>query len=322
MKLSITETIASVIIPTFNSKAYLVECIDSLESQTFKKFEIIVVDDGSTDNTHEVIRKFLNNITYIRQNNQGPSSARNKGIENSRGKYLCFLDADDLYKPNHLSELIGFLEENQELGYAFSDLEQFQENHIINRSMIAKWGEDFNKIPHDLDRKKRRIFTTVLTPFLIKYRSFIHTSTITIRRRKLPSKPWFHEGLHYGEDAELWARVAYHSKGGYIDKVLSRKRVVDNSLIHDKSRKLKNIDHLLKIREKQLDFYKGDEKTTEIIKDQISDFAAEYCWGLASCGFHKEARQKIYKYIKRYPFSGKLLKVLIKTLVKKDHSLA
>ena len=284
-----TEILASVIIPSYNSASYLVECIDSLANQDFKNFEIIIVDDGSTDNTHEVVQGHNNNIIYIRQENQGPSSARNNGIANARGKYLCFLDADDLYKSNHLSELIGFLEENYELGYAFSDLEQFENNHTTESSMITKWGKDFHNIPHYMDSKKRKIFTTVLTPYLIKYRSFIHTSTITIRRSRLPSKPWFHAGLHYGEDAELWARVAYHSKGGYIDKILSRKRVLDNSLIHDQSRKLKNIDYLIKIREKQKDFYSGDEEITEIIHNQLLEFTADYCWGLASCGYRQRS---------------------------------
>ena len=317
MKHQIREILASVIIPTYNAATFLEECLESVLCQTLKSHEIIVIDDGSTDNTPDILKKYSDAVTWVRQDNQGPSVARNSGLDVARGKYLCFLDADDLYNPNRLEALVGFLEDHPELGYAFSDLELFENGRVAEASLINRWGREFFSIPHrELDRK-RRIFTTTLTPYLINLRSFIHTSTITIRRSVLPEKPWFRAGFHYGEDAELWSRVAYHAAGGYIDEVLCRKRTVGDSLIHDSSRSLINIRHLLDLRELQRDCYSSDREISKIIKRQILEFAVSYCWSLSECGNHAEARHTLLKYWRRYPFSLRILKVLLKDLLPK-----
>lgn len=99
----------SVIVPVFNSSQYIGETLDSIISQDFDGFEIIVIDDGSSDNSLEIVNEKLDSInipnTIIHQENQGVSSARNRGIDVSNGDYLVFVDADDYITPNHLSEL-------------------------------------------------------------------------------------------------------------------------------------------------------------------------------------------------------------------------
>ena len=312
------EIIASVIIPAYNAAAYLEECLESVLNQTLKNHEIIVIDDGSTDNTPDILKKYSDIITWIRQDNQGPSVARNKGLEISRGNYLCFLDADDLYKPTRLESLVGFLEDHLELGYAFSDLELFENDGIAESSLINRWGSDFLSIPQREIGRNRRVFNTTLTPYLINLRSFIHTSTITIRRSILPEKPWFRAGFHYGEDAEFWARVAYHAAGGYIDEVLCRKRSVSDSLIHDRSRSLINIKHLLGLRELQMAYYASDREVSKIVKRQIVEYAVSYCWSLSECGRHAETRRTLLKYWRQYPLSIRILKVLLKDLIQNN----
>ncbi len=96
----------SIIIPTYNRGHILPKTIQSVINQDFKEWELIVVDDGSTDNTKEIIKNFTENdyrIKYIYQDNQERSAARNNGIENSKGKYICFLDSDDEYLQHHLT---------------------------------------------------------------------------------------------------------------------------------------------------------------------------------------------------------------------------
>ena len=92
----------SVIIPTYNSAEFLGQAIDSVLEQTFLDFEIIIVDDGSTDRTPEVAAQYSDHITYIRQPNGGNAAARNRGLAEARGRWLCFLDADDLWEPRKL----------------------------------------------------------------------------------------------------------------------------------------------------------------------------------------------------------------------------
>ena len=92
----------SVIIPAYNSADFLGQAIDSVLAQTFMDLEIIVVDDGSTDRTPEVSAQYSDHITYIRQSNSGNAAARNRGVAEARGRWLCFLDADDLWEPRKL----------------------------------------------------------------------------------------------------------------------------------------------------------------------------------------------------------------------------
>lgn len=101
----------SVIIPTYNRREYVQEAIDSALAQTFTDYEIIVIDDGSTDGTSEALQaRYGNRIHYEWQENQGESVARNRGIELARGEYIAFLDSDDLWHPEKLAkQIIGFV---------------------------------------------------------------------------------------------------------------------------------------------------------------------------------------------------------------------
>jgi len=107
----------SVVIPCYNTAKYLGEAIESVLAQTYSDFEIIVVDDGSTDDTPQVVRSFDDTrISYIYQENKGLSGARNTGIHHSQGRYIAFLDADDYFLPNKLADQVAFLEGHEELG--------------------------------------------------------------------------------------------------------------------------------------------------------------------------------------------------------------
>ena len=102
--------LVSVIIPVYNCEKYIERCIDSLLEQTYKNIEIILVDDGSTDNSGMLCRKYeKHNLIYVRQDNQGPSAARNKGLSLMSGEYVTFVDADDYVAPNYIQELLKLI---------------------------------------------------------------------------------------------------------------------------------------------------------------------------------------------------------------------
>ncbi len=106
----------SVIIPTYNRRAYVQEAIDSVLAQTYTDYEIIVIDDGSTDGTGEALReRYGDKIIYEWQENQGLSAARNRGIESSRGQYIALLDSDDLWMPEKLERQVACLSQHPEV---------------------------------------------------------------------------------------------------------------------------------------------------------------------------------------------------------------
>ncbi|WP_240041603.1 MULTISPECIES: glycosyltransferase family 2 protein [Okeania] len=118
--------LVSVVIPTYNNADYILIAIKSILTQTYTIYEIIVIDDGSTDNTYQVLEPYLNQIKYVYQENQGQSKARNHGIEIAQGKYIAFLDADDFFLPEKLAEQIGCFAEDSTLtmvqsGWRFVD---------------------------------------------------------------------------------------------------------------------------------------------------------------------------------------------------------
>jgi Glycosyltransferases involved in cell wall biogenesis len=114
----------SVIITVYNIAQYLSEAIDSVLKQSFKDFEIIIVDDGSIDDTREVVNKYLERdlrINYIYQENKGPGAARNTGIKAAKGQYVAFLDGDDVLTQESLAERIALLERFSEVSFVYSD---------------------------------------------------------------------------------------------------------------------------------------------------------------------------------------------------------
>ena len=105
------EPLVSVIIPNYNHAQYVGDAIRSVLAQTYRNYEIIVVDDGSTDNSRETVSQFDDQVQYIYQKNAGLSAARNTGIKASKGSLIGVLDADDMYEPDYLSTLVSALQE-------------------------------------------------------------------------------------------------------------------------------------------------------------------------------------------------------------------
>ncbi len=110
----------SVIIPTYNSAHFVVEAVESVLAQTWQDLEIVVIDDGSTDETAAVMTRFGPPVRYIQQRNGGVAVARNKGIRESSGKYIAFLDADDTWLPEKLEKQIELLEKDQDARACYS----------------------------------------------------------------------------------------------------------------------------------------------------------------------------------------------------------
>jgi len=142
----------SIIIPTYNHASSLPRCLDSLFSQTYSDIEVIVVNDGSTDDTNEVIKPYLSRIKYVEQVNLGSNPARNRGAAEVSGEYLLFCDADITLQPDALSKLLHALKHNPEVSYAYCsfifgnkrfpcrqfDADELRKNNYINTMSLIR----------------------------------------------------------------------------------------------------------------------------------------------------------------------------------------
>ena len=139
-------SLVSVVIPAYNSAKYLNDTISSVLSQSYQNLELIIVDDGSTDNTSEVVSQFLSDSRchYIKKINEGVSKARNDGAKLSKGEYLAFLDADDILLKDSILEKVGILDSMNEIGLVHSDVQLMDEDGRITGIQMTGLG-GYNK---------------------------------------------------------------------------------------------------------------------------------------------------------------------------------
>lgn len=201
----------SVIIPTYNCEKYIVQTIESVLKQTYSNFEIIVIDDGSTDNTKKIIEKFINShkIRYIYQTNSGQSAARNKGIEESNGEYIAFLDADDYWKKEKLKKQIEVLK-NKNIGICYTNVE-----------FIDDKTEEI--IPVFRNRKHKKMRRGIIYKYLIFY-NFIPFAGIMVRKECLEKIGGFDKNIKMGDDWDILLRLSVHYEFDYINEKLLKYR--------------------------------------------------------------------------------------------------
>lgn len=214
----------SVIIPAYNSERYIADSLQSALDQTFRDYEVIVVDDGSTDGTKARVLAAKGPIKYIHQPNQGPAAARNTGIGVARGELICFLDADDLWTPTKLQTQVEFMDENVDVGLVFSDEEEFDDASVQCTSLLSK----------STFHAELAAGTIIAEPFRkLLHENFIPTSTVMMRTACFRTTDHFDVALRGPEDRDMWSRVAVYFPIACIPKVLGRKRVVASSVSRD-----------------------------------------------------------------------------------------
>ena len=216
----------SVIIPVYNSKKHIKECIDSVINQTYKNLEIIIVNDKSNDSSLKIIKNIKDKRIKIinLSKNSGVSIARNKGIELSTGDLICFLDSDDYWNLKKIEKQVKFIEEN-DYTFIYSDYEFFKYN------------------------KKHR----VVVPKSITYKealknTTIFTSTVMFNMKYLSKDDIYMPNIKRGQDTLTWWRVLKKGITAYgMNEVLSIYRVEGNSLSSNKISALKRTWNIYKL---------------------------------------------------------------------------
>ena len=193
----------SVIIPTYNRYELLKRALISVFAQTHQPKEVIVVDDGSTDNTSQ-IKKDFPNIIYIYQKNKGVSSARNIGIKASTCSYIAFLDSDDEWHEDKLNIQVNFHKNNKDILISYTDELWIRNNEIV-------------KIPKKFVKHGGEIFKECLSHCIIA------PSATLIHKSLLDEVGLFDESLEVCEDYDLWLRIAVKNEIGLVDEKLITK---------------------------------------------------------------------------------------------------
>jgi glycosyltransferase involved in cell wall biosynthesis len=218
--------LVSVVIPTYNSAQYLPETIESVLSQSWQDFEIIIVDDGSTDNTQEIVEAFNSTkIRYIRQENSGgPSKPRNVGVHHARGKYISLFDSDDLMSRNKLAQAVAFLERYSDLGLLFANFEVCNERGESFPGTFLDEYQTFRDLPkRQVDEKWFIIESEVAYNGLLS-QNFIGTSGTVVPKAVFLSVGGFDENIAGPEDRDMWLRISRRYALGYLDIVGHRYR--------------------------------------------------------------------------------------------------
>lgn len=193
----------SVVVTTYNYAAYLPQALDSVLAQRFQDLEIIVVDDGSADETPEVMRRYVTHprLRYVRRPNGGQASAKNLGVRLAVGEYVAFLDADDVWTPDKLEKQIPLFASRPELGIVYSRCRR-----------IDRHGEALGEpdLPLSRGRVTRQLFIENFIPF----------SSSVVRRTCFATVGMFDERLPMAIDYDLWLKMSLRYEVEYCDEIL------------------------------------------------------------------------------------------------------
>ena len=201
------QKLISVIIPTFNRAKLIKDAINSVIGQTYQNFELLIIDDGSTDNTSEVVNSIGDTrIKYIYQENTGVSRARNNGIENASGEYIAFLDSDDLWHPEKLEKQALVLDQNPDVDI------------VTNSSQYQTFLNDIIGIKYNRAKNQKEVISLMLL-----YQDMVYTGTpvLCVRKSIFEKSGMFDEEMRFCEDWDLFFRMALVGKVYNIPEILT-----------------------------------------------------------------------------------------------------
>lgn len=273
--------LVSVVIPTYNYAHFVSQAIQSVLDQTFRDFEIIVVDDGSTDDTFQVVSPFGDPVRYIRQANRGPNAARNTGIRTSTGKYVALLDADDLWLPHKLESQIPLIEADPEVGLVYASMYLFDSE----TGAIVDW--------HPPSRCRQG---HVLRQLYMD--QFVPSPTPLIRRKVFDEVGYFDESVVSPDDWEMWLRIAARYKFAFVREPLAMYRV-HASIAGSKHYDLYEME-MLAFFEKAAKIY--SRQLGSLRRLRLSTFKESMGWRLVERGNRHVGRGKLLEAIRFSPF--------------------
>ena len=254
----------SVVIPVFNAGDFINETLDSIISQDFNDYEILLIDDCSTDDSKQKISRYLSdNIHYFCQekNTGGPSTPRNTGIKQSSGKYILLFDSDDLMLPGKLTKTYQILEANKNIGLLCTNFQSIDPQSKIIKPDFLKEYQSFRPTLQSLDNNSYKLNSSHAYSALLKA-NFIGTSSVAIPKKVLDDVGGFSETLTNADDVDMWLRVTRRFDILYLDQILHQYRIQPNSISFRGGKK--NSFNRIHVLEKQLELHQSKKNIKSI----------------------------------------------------------
>jgi len=279
--------LVSVIIPAYNAGKYISEAMESVLTQTYPSYEIIVVDDGSIDRTKETIDGLRVkgevckiDIKYIYQENKGPAAARNKGIKEAKGDYIAFLDSDDLWLPEKLERQMALLRQSN-YAMVYSDMSHEVDGEEIYRSYLKE--------------KKYKFYGNGDVYKQLLRENFIFTPTVIVKKAVIKSVGYFDERYKICEDYKMWLKIAKDYKIGFLDEPLVIRRRNKSNITQDKFLFIASGINLFR----ELLDNNHDQKTKKIINNELYRRIFDlgyYHWDKGNISLAREYFTKAMRY--------------------------
>lgn len=264
-----TNTVVGVILPCYNEEDWVAGAIESVLAQTYEEFELLIVDDGSTDRTIDVVEEFSDSrIDYVQQVNGGHASALNTGLNSLDTDYYAFIDADDRWHADKLEKQIALLKST-----AATLVHTNAEYVDVDDTPIGKHHDEHPPTSTNREEMLRDLFLN----------NFVLTPTVACHRSAIDEKR-FNEELYANADHDMWLRVAEDNEIGYVDEILIQYRVHDGNIS-------KNYEKLFEDRKTVARRFSERNQLPEALANRVlSDVYLTYGINLALDGRNKEAR--------------------------------
>lgn len=289
----------SIIITTYNYGHLIAESIDSVISQDYDDYELIVVDDGSTDNTHEVVSGYGDRLRYIRQDHSGIAAARNNGIAAAKADLIAFQDADDIWAPRTLSLRVKAIERHPELGLVFGDAVVARDGQVIVPSFLRERAA-LQRLPTLCEKDGLRIVIENAFPALLKER-FIPIPSMIIPKCRFQEVGFWDSSQDGMEDYEFYLRIAKRFRIGYIDRILVTCRIHGANVSCSTNLQNERRISMLRRFEDDPDLAPHDRRA---LRRRLSALHIECAWCLKNEGDLPAARQH---YLEAWSYDRALL---------------